>query len=61
MRNKTLERQAIAQGRSLRRTGRIVWLIAFVVATLCAFAAYALIQSIVFDANRVQQTLRNAE
>ena len=61
MRNKKLERQARAQGKSLRNTGRIVWLVAVIVAALCAFAAYALIQSIVYDASRVQHTLQNAE
>lgn len=61
MRNKTIERQAKAQGQSLKRAGQIVWLVAVAVAALLAYTVFAVAQFIRDDATRVERTLKNNE
>lgn len=61
MRNKTIERQAKAQGQSLKRAGQFVWFVAVVVAVLLAWAVFSLAQFIKDDATRVERTLHNNE
>ena len=61
MRNKAEQRKAMAQGRSLKRTGQAMWVVAVVIAALLAYTVFAIASFIREDAIRVERTLKNNE
>lgn len=61
MLNKTEQRKAMAQGRSLKRTGQAMWFAACIIIALSVWAVASVITFVTEDAIRVERTLKNNE